>query len=48
MKRVLVTGGSGLFGVNLAWKTNSKWKLYLLYRNHPLSIEGTDSYQVKP
>ena len=46
MKRVLVTGGSGLFGVNLAWKTNSKWKLYLLYRNHPLSIEGTDSYQV--
>ena len=45
-KRVLVTGGAGLLGVNVASIMKDKWDIHLFYRSKPVSIDGTSTYRI--
>jgi dTDP-4-dehydrorhamnose reductase len=42
-KGVLIIGGSGFVGSNLALSLRHKYKVWLTYRNHPLAIRGVTS-----
>lgn len=39
-KKVLITGGSGLLGINFAIKMKDVWDIYLFYRSKSIEIQG--------
>jgi len=46
---VMITGGSGMLGANLAFflsQTRRRWQLHLTYHNHRVEIPGVKSHQV--
>ncbi len=46
IKKVVITGGSGFLGTNLALKLCSEWNIHLFYRRNPVEIAGTHAYAV--
>lgn len=45
MKKMLITGASGLLGSSIALSLSDKYSLTLLYRDHPIFIEGSVSIE---
>lgn len=39
-QKVIITGGSGLLGINFAFRMKEKWDIYLFYRSKSIDIEG--------
>ena len=46
MKKILITGGSGLLGSNIAKLAASKFKVYATYNKHPVSMKDVSFFQI--
>ena len=44
---ILITGGSGFLGMNMALKVRSAWSTHLLYRHNPIKIAGTCAHAIE-
>lgn len=46
MKKILITGGSGLLGSNIAKLAASKFKVYATYNKNPVSMKDVSFFQI--
>ena len=44
---IVITGGSGFLGMNMALKVCAEWNTHLLYRHNPVKIVGTYAHPIE-